>query len=366
MIQEKFGILTKDECLDVRLSLRNWYSVHQRPLPWREHSNPYFTWLCEIIMQQTRIEQGLNYWIHFTSTWPTVQDLASASEESILKAWQGLGYYSRARNLHRTAQIVAFELGGEFPKTSEALQKLPGIGPYTASAIASIAFGQPVAAVDGNVMRVISRWAEISDPIDTPKGRRRIESVASQWVSQDWPGDHNQAVMELGALICKPQSPTCAECPLQFSCKSSCNPGETPSLPNKLGKQKVQDVCVTFDLITDGTHVVMTPRPASGIWGGLWEFPSTWEKSFSDQTTPPCDARKWSEKPLVFEGMWGPEFVHVLSHRRLHCRFRVWKASALISSSGQVWNQEEAHALPIPKALELHWEELNKRVFNNS
>ena len=365
MVEEKFLNLTNAVCDDVRQSLRKWYLIHQRPLPWRESSDPYFIWLCEIIMQQTRIDQGLKYWLHFTERWPTVQALANASEESVMKAWQGLGYYSRAKNLHRTAQIVAFELGGKFPDRAEGLQQLPGIGPYTASAIASISYGQPIAAVDGNVMRVISRWADIQEPIDTPNAKRWIESVAAQWLAPDWPGEHNESVMELGALVCKPQSPNCSECPLALTCKNSRKPGETPMVPVKLGKQKVQDVYVTFDVISDGEHVVMTPRPAGGIWGGLWEFPSTWEKSKFSASPPDMNMAKWSLGPLISEGLWGPEFLHVLSHRRLHCRFRIWKATGLDRDSGHIWNLDEVHSLPIPRALELHWEALIKRIFNN-
>ena len=226
-------------------------------------------------MQQTRIDQGLKYWNTFINTWTDVRALAEAPLDDVLKAWQGLGYYSRARNLHRAAQTIAFERGSVFPATAAEWRTIPGVGPYTAAAIASICFNEPIASVDGNVLRVISRYRDIQDPIDRPIGRNQVEAFATEWIHPTEAGTHNQAVMELGALICKPTSPRCTECPLEPTClNAQLDSGGTPVPPVKQGKTKVKSVQLVFHVVTNGSHVWMRQRPATGIWGGLWEFPS--------------------------------------------------------------------------------------------
>ncbi len=198
--------------------LTNWYSINKRNLLWRSTKNPYFIWLSEIIMQQTQVKQGSPYYEAFINQFPTVFDLAEADEETVLKLWQGLGYYSRARNLHASAKHIAYELNGKFPTTYSEIIKLKGVGDYTASAIASICFDEPTAVVDGNVYRVLSRYFGIDTPINSTQGIKEFKALASTLLDTAHPGDYNQAVMEFGATQCKPKNPYCMVCPLKDSC----------------------------------------------------------------------------------------------------------------------------------------------------
>ena len=198
----------------LREALQKWYEIHQRDLPWRHTSDPYAIWLREIILQQTRVDQGLPYYQRFISNFPTVQDLASATQPEVLNLWQGLGYYRRGRNLHATAQQIIAEYKGVFPNTHQGLLKLKGVGPYTAAAIASFAFNLPHAVVDGNVFRVLSRYFGIDEAINSTQGKRIFERLAQELLDLQQPALHNQALMEFGALQCKPISPNCAACPV--------------------------------------------------------------------------------------------------------------------------------------------------------
>lgn len=359
---QNFEIFTKIEILEARKQLKNWFNVNQRPLPWRDSPHPYSTWLCEIIMQQTRIDQGIRYWESFVSQWPDFEALANAESEDIMKSWQGLGYYSRARNLHKAAKIVALEWRGEFPTTAIEWQQLPGVGPYTAAAIASICFGDPTAAVDGNALRVMSRWAGIKEPIDKPAGRNPIEQLAQDFLAPSESGMHNQAVMELGALVCKPKSPACDVCPLNNSCRSRVsNLGQTPELPIKSGKTKVKPYALTFHVIQQKDKVLMRQRPENGIWGGLWEFPSSWVELKKNEAYCIPEAALGSDKSLHFEGQIGETFEHILSHRKLTIRFQSWTAVAPIDAEDSQWiDWSEAKKLPIPRAIDKNWEELEK------
>ncbi len=359
---QNFEIFTKIEILDARKQLKTWFIANERALPWRESPHPYATWLCEIIMQQTRIEQGTKYWNTFLKIWPDFAALAAASPEEVMKAWQGLGYYSRARNLHKAAQIVATQWKGQFPETAKEWQELPGVGPYTAAAIASICFGDPTAAVDGNALRVLSRWAGISEPIDKPAGRKQIEQLANEFLDDAESGMHNQAVMELGALVCKPRAPECDACPLGINCHSRTNhPGQTPELPIKAGKTKVRTVLLTFHVITHEGLVLMRQRPDDGIWGGLWEFPSSWidpKNTPSNNLTIPGIKNTASLHPT---GQIGDSFEHLLSHRKLKVRFEGWTSDIAFEELNNQWLPwDEARNLPIPRALDKNWEELEK------
>ncbi len=218
--------------------LTHWYSDNKRSLPWRETKNAYHIWLSEIIMQQTQVKQGLPYYESFAKHFPTVFELANASEEQVLKLWQGLGYYSRARNLHATAKYIAQELDGRFPDTYSDLIKLKGIGDYTASAIASISFNKPEAVVDGNVYRVLSRYFGIETPINSTEGIKAFKALATSLIDHDHPGDYNQAVMEFGAMQCKPKNPYCIVCPLKDGCEALAH-GKVDLLPVKLKKTKI-------------------------------------------------------------------------------------------------------------------------------
>ena len=199
---------------EMQETLARWYETHKRELPWRSNPTPYYVWLSEIILQQTRVNQGFDYFLRFVERWPSLADLAQATEEEVLKMWQGLGYYSRARNLHQCARQVMECHGGEFPSDFESLKKLQGIGNYTAAAIASIAFGQPHAVVDGNVYRALSRLYDIDTPINNELGVKLFADLAAELLDREHPGRHNQAMMEFGALQCVPKNPDCQQCPL--------------------------------------------------------------------------------------------------------------------------------------------------------
>ena len=253
--------------------LIRWYRRTARDLPWRTMRDPYAIWISEIILQQTRVEQGAAYFERFLRAFPTVQALASAGEETVLKLWEGLGYYARARNLHRCAKAVVTEHAGRFPDSPEGLRALPGIGPYTAGAIASIAFGRRAAAVDGNVIRVLSRVFDIPDSIETPATRRRIEALAEGLVPAKAPGDFNQALMDLGAGPCRPGMPACSECPVRRHCRAAAR-GVQEDRPVRRKKKDVphQDRLVAA-VKKRGRYLIMK-RPSKGLLGGLWEFPS--------------------------------------------------------------------------------------------
>ena len=365
-MEEILSVIPKKEWIEGRRTLLAWFEAAQRPLPWRDEPAPYPIWLCEIIMQQTRIEHGLAYWQQFLETWPTVEDLAQAPLEEVLKKWQGLGYYSRARNLHKAAQAIACTMNGVFPTTAADWKSLPGVGPYTAAAVASICFNESIPAIDGNVLRVLSRYLAITEPVDRPSGRKLLDSFASEWIHPTEPGNHNQALMELGALVCKPRNPDCSSCPLSKSCRSvQSSPGQTPKPPMKAGKTRVENVALTFHIVSDGHRVWMRQRPQTGIWGGLWEFPST-------ETTGPVSAEAHiPDKNLLntceSQGQWGVSFVHVLSHRRLHCQFWIWKAKATVTpDAGQWLTWDDAKNLPIPRALDRFWHDLEKSLSSKS
>ena len=339
----------------LRSDLHRWYLEHERPLPWREKPEPYGTWLCEVIMQQTRIDQGTAYWERFMHRWPNFQALANASVDEVLKEWQGLGYYSRARNLHKAAQIISEEFPNGYPQEMNQWLALPGVGTYTAAAICSICFETPVAAVDGNVLRVLSRFLGIHEPIDRPSGRKPLETFAQAWVDPKNPGRHNQAIMELGALTCTPNAPDCASCPLQKKCASSFMPHKKGSLPPfKQGKIKVQNVALHFHVIVHNGLVLMNKRPDSGVWGGLWAFPTSEKPGLPAAETdqPPASLNE----RLISRGPCGTPVKHLLSHRRLHVQFWLWLLPENESLDWGEWHTwESAMELALPRVLESCW-----------
>ena len=256
--------------MDFSSDLIQWYSFHKRPLPWRETKDPYRIWLSEIILQQTQIKQGLPYYLKFTANYPTVFDLAKASEDEVLKHWQGLGYYSRARNLHKTAKYVAEELNGVFPKTYKELLTLKGVGDYTASAIASICYEEPVAVVDGNVYRVLSRCFGVDTPINSTEGVKQFKRLAMSLLPKNNIGDYNQALMEFGAKQCKPKSPDCSNCPVDSECAALAT-ASIQKLPIKLKKIKIRKRYLNFlVLLTKNHKTVMEKRIEKGIWQHLY------------------------------------------------------------------------------------------------
>ncbi|MBF1606902.1 MAG: A/G-specific adenine glycosylase, partial [Prevotella sp.] len=249
-------------------TLLQWFKNNGRSLPWRETKDAYAIWLSEVILQQTRIVQGMSYWERFMAKWPTVNDLAAATEDEVLKAWQGLGYYSRARNLHTAAQQV-MELGG-FPQTFKELKTLKGVGDYTAAAIASIAFGEPVAVVDGNVYRVLSRYYGIDTPIDSTEGKKEFQALAQSLLPINEPADYNEAIMDFGATQCTPNSPHCSACPLCETCVAF-REQRINELPVKSKKVKQRERHFTYLCIEYEGKIAIHQRGAGDIWQGLWE-----------------------------------------------------------------------------------------------
>ena len=305
-------------------TLTIWYSEHKREMPWRNTKNPYYIWLSEIILQQTQIAQGLPYYDAFVTKYPTVFDLANAEEEDVLKLWQGLGYYSRARNLHASAKYVANDLNGIFPNTYSELLKLKGVGDYTASAVASICFNEPTAVVDGNVYRVLSRYFGIDTPINSSQGIKEFKLLATSLMYHDNPSDYNQAIMEFGAIQCKPKNPYCSTCPLNESCvalqKNTVN-----ELPVKLNKTKVSTKYFNFLVIlSTDKKTIFHKRTKKGIWQNLYQFPLL----ETDQKLKITDFRKhpfiqsyFTDAPFEYSLYNSTDIVHKLSHQHLHTKF---------------------------------------------
>ncbi len=253
--------------------LLDWAGTYDRNLPWKSRTDAYAIWLSEIILQQTRMEQGLPYYVRFLEAFPTIQDLAQADEQKVMKLWQGLGYYSRARNLHFTAQYITKELNGQFPKTYETLLALKGVGPYTAAAIASFAYGLPHAVVDGNVFRVLARYAADFTDIGTGAGRKHFTELANQLLDIKQPGAFNQALMDLGAMICKPQNPACNQCPLEGECRALAQ-NRIAQLPVKAKKIKRKTRYFYYFVFRKGETLWIQKRTGKDIWQSLYEFPN--------------------------------------------------------------------------------------------
>ncbi len=271
-----------------------WYDAHADDLPWRASKDPYRVWLSEIMLQQTQVETVKPYFLRFLGAYPSVEALAAAPLDDVLKRWEGLGYYSRARNLHRAAQIVAFEMGGQFPPTVEGLQALPGIGRYTAGAISSIAFNQRAPVLDGNVIRVLSRIADIDQDVTQTSTQATLWALAESLLPDTRGGDYNQALMELGRRVCKPRDPLCAMCPVQAHCLAYAR-GTQRERPVKRAKAPTPHYDVTAGLIwNDEGKLLISQRPLDGLLGGLWEFPGG--KQEPDETLEACLKRELREE----------------------------------------------------------------------
>ncbi|MGM5469331.1 A/G-specific adenine glycosylase [Flavobacteriaceae bacterium LMO-SS05] len=312
--------------------LTNWYSIHKRDLPWRNTKNPYYIWLSEIILQQTQINQGLPYYEAFVSQFPTVYDLANANERDVLKLWQGLGYYTRARNLHATARTVVETYNGEFPKSYPELLKLKGVGDYTASAIASICFNEPTAVVDGNVYRVLARYFGIKTPINSTNGKKEFKALATQLIDRKNPADYNQAIMEFGARQCKPKNPDCKVCPFNLSCAALQN-NWIDTLPVKLKKIKAVTKYFNFlVLMSSDKKTIFKKRTDKGIWKNLYQFPLI-------ETEFPLDSAHFKEhskiksilknSPFEYSLYNQEDIIHKLSHQHLHTKFWIVEVNTL-------------------------------------
>lgn len=340
--------------------LINWYNKHKRALPWREGRDPYRIWLSEILLQQTRVAQGLPYYFRFLESFPDIKALASASEKEVLRLWQGLGYYSRARNLHFTAKTVVSEYKGQMPGSFEALLKLKGIGRYTAAAIASFAYDEKVAVVDGNVYRVLSRVFGVKEDIASPAGQKIFQELANYLLPDTDSSTYNQAIMEFGALHCTPQKPSCEECPLAYMCYAFAK-GEQSSLPVKLKKTAKTDRYFHYLAFQSGTKYLMKERTGKGIWQGLYEFPLVEEKQLMEiGKLLQKHFGKASKK--VHIKLESPAYKHILSHQNLHVKFWILEsaeiAEALINKEDyRFFTIKSIHDLPKPVLINKFLEE---------
>lgn len=307
-------------------TLIKWYLQNKRDLPWRKTANPYPIWLSEIMLQQTRVAQGMPYFFAFTAAFPTIYDLANADEEQVLKLWQGLGYYSRARNLHKTAQIVAHEMNGVFPDNYKDLLQLKGIGDYTAAAIASFSYNECVPVVDGNVFRVLSRYFDLKTDIAQASAKKEFSALAFELMPKDNPALFNQAIMEFGALQCVPKNPNCSICVFNESC-AALQKGIVDQLPVKSKKLKVRNRYFNYIIaIDDKENTIIQKRTAKGIWHNLYEFPLIeTEKEEDFETIAPQIQNCFSGNEVVSVLEYNSEsIIHKLSHQHLHIKF--WKA----------------------------------------
>ena len=337
-----------------------WYDANHRVLPWRETDNPYYIWLSEVILQQTRVVQGMEYYHRFVRTYPTIDLLAAADEDEVLRLWQGLGYYSRARNLHKAAKMIVESQTAAltddraptadrrqqspilFPQTFAELRALPGVGEYTAGAIASFAYDQPYPALDGNVYRVLARLFDCEIPFDTSSGKKHFHQLAEELLDREHPRQFNSAIMEFGALHCLPVSPDCANCPLQQYCRAFAA-GTAELLPVRKPRPTLRDRFFTYNIyITPARTTLIRQRTDKDIWHHLYEFPLTehpTEAEWLNDTPQPSKTQ--TAKPL-------PTITHILSHQRLHVHFYLVATGELPDIPGTIavkWEDLDDYAL---------------------
>jgi A/G-specific adenine glycosylase len=328
--------------MDLSQILLDWYRQNHRDLPWRRTNDPYAIWLSEVILQQTRVEQGMPYWFRFLEAFPTVNDLANADEQEVLRLWQGLGYYSRARNLQAAAKLIRDEFNGVFPNQYNQIRSLKGIGDYTAAAISSIAFDLPHAVVDGNVYRFLSRLFAISTPIDSTIGKKEFSELANELLDKNNPGMFNQALMEFGAIQCKPSNPDCSICPFLQHCQSYAS-NSVSEYPVKSKKTKTRNRYFDFLIISDEKNTILQKRLEKDIWQGLYQFPllesTTKNKSKLDLSQSEVanffDVKSFKivKSSIIVK--------HVLSHQIIFAKFW-WIACEDISALG------ESHLMVVP------------------
>ncbi|MBD3747918.1 MAG: A/G-specific adenine glycosylase [Sphingobacteriales bacterium] len=301
--------------------LINWYRTHKRDLPWRNTTDAYLIWLSEIILQQTRVEQGMPYFFRFANAYPTVKSFAVASEDDILRMWQGLGYYSRGRNMLKTARKVVEDFDGVFPNRYDDLIRLTGIGEYTAAAIASFSANEAKAVVDGNVYRFLSRYFGVATPINTGIGKKEFQALADEILDKKKAAEHNQAMIEFGALQCKPKNPDCEVCPFNGSCLAY-QKRKVADLPVKLRKLKIRERFFFFFLILNDNRILIKRRSNEDIWAGLHDLPSIefTERTSLKQLIAHPDFNAWFNKDSVIHAV-SEEVKHVLTHQRLYARF---------------------------------------------
>jgi len=338
--------------------LIRWYSEYKRELPWRETTDPYRIWISEIILQQTRVAQGLDYFLRFTERFPDVRSLAEAPEDEVMRYWQGLGYYSRARNLHAAAKDIVARFGGEFPRDYEKILSLKGIGDYTAAAVCSFAWRLPYAVVDGNVYRVLSRLFALDLPIDSTAGKKYFADLAQRMLDRERPDLYNQAIMDFGAMQCVPKSPDCSRCPLQPCCQAYAQ-GKTELLPVKAGKTVVKPRYFNYFHIHYQGNVLLARREEKDIWQNLYEYPLI-------ETEKPVDFTEIRQSETWRQWMEGGGDIrmirvvempkHVLSHRIVYARFYEMETEVLSEHLQKYLSvpEEEAGQYAVSRLIEMY------------
>jgi A/G-specific adenine glycosylase len=333
-------------------TLLRWYPDHRRDMPWVGETDPYKVWLSEVILQQTRVEQGTAYYLKFIKRYPTVHHLAKAPATEVMKMWEGLGYYSRARNMHATAQLIDNTLQGKFPDTLESLTALKGIGKYTAYAILSYAYRKPYAVTDGNVLRIISRYKGITEPVNTPSAKAQIEQIAEKLLDKTQPHLYNQAMMDFGAQVCTPRKPNCPDCPFKRSCYAFQNDA-TDILPKKEKKKALKERYFYFFIMRHRKKVLIHPRHASDIWKQLWQFPLI-ETSSAESIQDICRSNvytDWGLGNIPWED--SGQFRQQLTHQRLICKFYVADVSSIpdIDSMQKMTSMDEISKYAFPGVI---------------
>jgi A/G-specific adenine glycosylase len=327
-----------------------WYNQNKRDLPWRKTTDPYKIWLSEIILQQTRVDQGLNYYTKFLKKHPNIQSLAKASEKDILNLWQGLGYYSRARNLHFTAKYISAELNGKFPTDYKSILALKGVGEYTAAAISSFSYQEVYPVIDGNVYRVLSRMFGVKNAIDSTDGKKVFRKLASELIDVKNPDTYNQAIMEFGALQCKPKSPNCEECPFLLECFAHQN-NLISELPKKEKKIKQRNRYFNYLLIINDDYIYLNERKEKDIWQGLFDFPLL--ETQQQLTSFPLFESQFKNLGLTLKNQ-SIEYKHILSHQKIYATF--WMVSSSkpenIDSKFFKITRNEINNYPIPKLID--------------
>ena len=341
---------------DLSAPLRAWYEANKRDLAWRRTRDAYLIWLSETILQQTRVKQGAAYYERFAEAFPTVGQLAAASLDEVLKLWQGLGYYSRARNLHAAAQEVAARFGGVFPRSYGEVRSLPGVGDYTAAAVCSIAYDAPCAAVDGNVYRVYARLFDLDLPIDTSAGRRAFAQMADELLDRSHPGAYNQALMEFGALHCLPRRPLCDSCPFAGRCMALAA-GTVAERPVKRGRTRTRDRYLNYLHLSAQGRTLLHRREGRDIWRGLYEFPLIETPGRCSFEQLPLDG--WLQGAQYHLLRSVPMPPHVLTHQTLHATFhrleldRLPDLPSCISVDG-----EQLGDYAVPRLIERYLEQM--------
>lgn len=331
-----------------------WYSANKRLLPWRDTKNPYLIWVSEIILQQTRVDQGLPYYYRFTEAFPDVNTLAQASEEQVLKVWEGLGYYTRARNMHHTAQTVMQKYNGSFPSDYATLQQLKGIGTYTAAAIASVCNNEPVAAIDANVVRVLSRYFGVLENAGTASLSRSINMLSKQLVPENAPGDYNQAVMDFGALVCTPARPACDTCLLAKSCYALSNKMTAVLPARKKAVKKKERFLNYLRFTTPEGRVVLSKRTSDDIWKNLWQLPLIESDRLMNADEIQLLVGQFiNDAPLICKNT--VDFNHILTHQTLHARFfnyELLQNEPVLQEKNMVLANPDDEKYPVPRLIE--------------